>query len=124
MSDELQNPDEGLEPKMNPFDQLQAILDHPDASIDRKLERIVETLNNLDDQLLKAVSKFSADEIEQAFDTFLTPRDDDENVRLQNFLIAIACAAEFKRRASRTGLSVLEYARLTRVRRQLGGGER
>ena len=74
MSDELQDPDDGLEPNLNPFDQLKAILDHPDASMDQKLERIVETLNHLDAQLLEAVSKFSADEIEEAFTAFVALR--------------------------------------------------
>ena len=119
MSDELQDPDDGLEPNSNPFDQLKDILDHPDTSIDQKLERIVETLNNLDVQLLKAVSKFSADEIEEAFTAFLELRESDENVQFESFLIAVACAAEFKRRANRIGVTVLEYARLTRMRREL-----
>ena len=64
-------------------------------------------------------TKFSADEIEEAFTTFLSLRDCDETVQVQNFLIAIACAAEFKRRANRIGVTVLEYSRLTRVRREL-----
>ena len=119
MSDELQDPDDGLEPNLNPFDQLKAILDHPDASMDQKLERIVETLNHLDAQLLEAVSKFSADEIEEAFTAFVALRESDENVQFESFLIAVACAAELKRRANRVGVSVLEYARLTRLRREL-----
>ena len=119
MNEEPESQDGDLESNRNPFDQLGAILDDPDASIDQKLEHIVETLNNLDAQLLKAVSKFSADEIEEAFTTFLSLRDCDETVQFQNFLIAIACAAEFKRRANRIGVTVLEYSRLTRVRREL-----
>ena len=119
MSGGPENRDEDSEPNPNPFDQLGAILDDPDASIDQKLDLIVETLNNLDAQLMKAVSKFSADELEEAFTTFLTPRDQEEEIQLQNFLIAVACAAEFKRRANRIGVTVLEYARLTRVRREL-----
>ena len=87
--------------------------------IDQKLERIVETLNGLDIQLLQAVSKFSTREMEEAFDTFLTPREHDETIQLQNLLIAIACAAEFKRRADQIGLTVMEYARRIRVRREL-----
>lgn len=119
MSDEPKNTDQDLESSLNPLDLLGAILDHPDTSIDQKLERVVETLNNLDAQILKAVSKFSAGEIEEAFDTFLTPRESDEKIQLQNLLIAIACAAEFKRRADQIGLTVLEYARRVRVRREL-----
>ncbi|MCY4558883.1 MAG: hypothetical protein OXF79_21390 [Chloroflexi bacterium] len=119
MSDAPENPDQYLEPTLNLFDQLGAILDHSDTSIDQKLESIVETLDDLNTQLLKAVSKFSADEIEEAFDKFLTPRENDEKVQLQNLLIAIACAAEFKRRADQIGLTALEYARRIRVRREL-----
>ena len=119
MSEEPEHQDEGSEPNLNPFDQLRAILDHPDASIDQKLERIVETLTNLDTQLMNAISKFSAEEIEEAFNTFLTPLESDEKIQQQNMLIAVACAAEFKRRANRSGITALEYARLTRVRREL-----
>ena len=119
MSDQPENPDASSAPKLNLFDELGAILDHPDTSIDQKLERIVETLNVLDAQLLKAVSKFSASEMEEAFDAFVKPGEVDQNVQLQNLLIAIACAAEFKRRADQVGLTVLEYARRVRVRREL-----
>ena len=119
MSDAPENPDQYLEPTLNLFDQLGAILDHSDTSIDQNLESIVETLDDLNTQLLKAVSKFSAGEIEEAFAKFLTPRENDEKVQLQNLLIAIACAAEFKRRADQIGLTVLEYARRIRVRREL-----
>ena len=119
MSDAPENPDQYLEPTLNLFDQLGAILDHSDTSIVQKLESIVETLDDLNTQLLKAVSRFSAGEIEEAFDKFLTPRENDEKVQLQNLLIAIACAAEFKRRADQIGLTVLEYARRIRVRREL-----
>ena len=119
MTDQPENPEEASGPKLNLFDELGAILDHPDTAIDQKLERIVETLNGLDVQLLKAVSKFSTREMEEAFDTFLTPREHDETIQLQNLLIAIACAAEFKRRADQIGLTVMEYARRIRVRREL-----
>jgi len=117
MTDQPENPEETLGPNL--FDELGAILDHPDTAIDQKLERIVETLNGLDAQLLKAVSKFSAWEMEEAFNKFLTPKQRDETIQLQNLLIAIACAAEFKRRADQVGLTVLEYARRIRVRREL-----
>ena len=53
------------------------------------------------------------------YDTFLMPREQDETIQLQNLLIAIACAAEFKRRADLVGLTVMEYARRIRVRREL-----
>ena len=119
MSDAPENPDQYLEPTLNLFDQLGAILGHSDTSIDQNLESIVETLDDLNTQLLKAVSKFSAGEIEEAFDKFLTPRENDEKVQLQNLLIAIACAAEFKRRADQIGLTEPEYARRIRVRREL-----
>ena len=119
MGDRPENPDEHSTPKLNLFDELGAILDHPDTSIDQKLERIVETLNGLDAQLLQAVSKFSASEMEATFDAFLKPGESDQNVQLQNLLIAIACAAEFKRRADQVELTVLEYARRIRVCREL-----
>ena len=119
MSEEPGNSDQAVEPNVNLFDQMGAILDHPDTSIDQKLELIVEALNNLNGQLLKAVSKFDASEMEEAFDAFLTPRENDEESQLQNLLIAIACAAEFKRRADQIGLTVLEYARRVRVRGEL-----
>ena len=120
MSDQPVSPEEASRPNLNLFDELGAILDNPDTSIDQKLERIVETLNGLDAQLLKPVSKFSTGEMEDAFHAFLKPEEDNQKIQLQNLLVAIACAAEFKRRADQVGLTVLEYARRIRVRRELG----
>ena len=53
MSDAPENPDQYLEPTLNLFDRLGAILDHSDTSIDQKLESVVETLDDLNAQLLK-----------------------------------------------------------------------
>ena len=68
---------------------------------------------------MEVVSKFSAAEMEEAFHAFLAPGETDQNIQLQKLLIAVAGAAEFKRRADQVGLTILEYARRIRVRREL-----
>ena len=107
---------------MSEFNFQQAfdhILDNVDLSIDERLDRLVGLLNRLEPALLETAAGWSGAQIEEAFLEFIHSETHNEGRREARFLIALAGAAELKLRADRQGVSVLNYARLIRVRREM-----
>ena len=98
------------------FDQ---IFEDVDLSIDERLDRLVTLLNQLEPALLEAALGWSDAQIEIAFLEFVDPETHHHGRREARFLIALVGAGELKRRADRAGVTVLEYARLIKVRREM-----
>ena len=95
------------------------IFEDVDLSIDERLERLVGLLNRLEPALLETAARCSDAEIEIAFLEFVDPETYNSRRREARFLIALAGAGELKRRADRAGVTVMEYARLIKVRREM-----
>ena len=95
------------------------IFDDADLSIDEQLDHLISLLNDLTPALLDTTSRWSDVQIEEAFLAFVDPETHNQGRRETRFLIALAGAAELKRRADRAGVTVLEYARLIKVRREM-----
>lgn len=105
-------------------EQFDRIFADGNASLDQLLDGLVQLFERIDPSLLEAAAALTDADIEQAFLEFAEPgRSLSLSVsREARFLTALLGAAEFKRRADRTGVPALDYARLLRVRRQLGDG--
>lgn len=99
---------------------LRRLLDDADLNIDQRLQRLVGLLNRLEPALLESAAGWTDEEIAKAFLEFAFPDDRPQETRESRFVAALAGAAEFKLRANRAGLTVLQYAHLIRVRRELG----
>ena len=107
---------------MSEFNFQQAfdrIFEDVDLSIDERLDRLVTLLNQLEPALLEAAAGWSDAQIEIAFLEFVDSETNHQGRREARFLIALAGAGELKRRADRAGVTVLEYARLIKVRREM-----
>ena len=102
--------------------ELQHILDAVDLSLDQRLERLAGLLNRLEPALLEQAAAWADEEIERAFVEFVASAGTDQGTppRETRLLNALIGAAESQRRAHRAGLTTLQYARLMRVRRELG----
>ena len=99
------------------------VFSDPDASIDQVMDGLVEMFDQMDPAYLESAASLTDGDIEQAFLEFVDPGGSlsTSPSREGCFLTALLGAAEFKRRADRAGVTVLEYARLIRVRRELDG---
>ena len=99
---------------------LRRLLDDADLSIDQRLQRLVGLLNRLEPALLEGAAGWTDEEIAKAFLELVFPDDRHQEPRESRFIAALAGAAELKMRADRAGLTVLQYAHLIKVRRELG----
>ena len=99
---------------------LRHILDDAGLSLDQRLERLAGLLDRLEPALLEGAAAWADDRIEQAFVEFVKLAGRRRETREERFIAALVGAAEFKRRADRAGLTTLQYARLIRLRRELG----
>ena len=99
---------------------LQRILDDVDLNIDQRLDRLIKLLNGLEPELLASAAELTDQEIQMAFLEFVMPADQRLEKRESRLLMALVGAAELKQRADRAKLTVLQYAHLIKVRRELG----
>ena len=99
------------------------VFSDPDASIDQVMDGLVQMFDQMDPVYLESAASLADGDIEQAFLEFVDPGGSfsASPSREGRFLTALLGAAEFKRRADRAGVTVLEYARLIKVRRELDG---
>ena len=95
------------------------IFNDVDLSIDQQLDRLITLLNQLEPALLETAAGLADEEIDKAFLEFVDPTSLHRGRREARFLAALVGAGEFKRRDDRAGVTVLEYARLIRVRREM-----
>ncbi len=105
--------------EMSFSENLDRLLDDPDLSIDLRLSELVQSLNDLDPSLLERVSAQSDEAIGKALFDFANAAYRPEQEREHLHMGALLAAAALKNRADRAGVTVLEYFRLIKVRREM-----